>query len=103
MTSTGENDNPGDPLLDARGKACPLPILMTAKALLRLEVGEILEVIGDDPAIAEDMPVYCYRAGHRLLSLQEDEETSIIRCRDARCSGVRWEMSAASSSRSTCS
>ena len=81
MTSTGENANPEAHVLDARGKACPLPILMTAKALLRLEVGEILEVLGDDPAIAEDMPVYCYRAGHRLLSLEEDDETGLIRCR----------------------
>jgi tRNA 2-thiouridine synthesizing protein A len=66
--------------LDTLGKACPLPILMTAKALIGLQLGETLEVIGDDPAIAEDMPVYCFRAGQRLISLEEDAETGVIRC-----------------------
>jgi tRNA 2-thiouridine synthesizing protein A len=67
--------------LDTTGKVCPLPILLTAKAMLRLAVGEVLEVVGDDPAIAEDMPIYCVRAGHRLLSLEEDPETGEVRCR----------------------
>lgn len=66
--------------LDTLGKACPLPILMTAKALIGLQLGETLEVVGDDPAIAEDMPVYCFRAGQRLLSLEEDAETGVLRC-----------------------
>lgn len=67
--------------LDTTGKVCPLPILLTAKAMLRLEVGEVLEVLGDDPAILEDMPIYCVRAGHRLLALEEDPETGAVRCR----------------------
>jgi len=66
-------------LLDTLGKACPLPILMTAKAMLRLAIGDILEVIGDDPAILDDMPIYCYRAGHTLLSMEENGGR--IRCR----------------------
>ena len=66
--------------LDTRGNVCPLPILMTAKAMKRLEVGQVLEVLGDDPAILDDMPVYCYRAGHRLLGMEEDEEDGTIRC-----------------------
>jgi len=67
--------------LDTTGKVCPLPILITAKAMQRLGVGEVLEVLGDDPAILEDMPVYCLRAGHRLLAIDEEPETGIIRCR----------------------
>ncbi len=66
--------------LDTRGKVCPLPILMTAKAMMQLDPGDVLEVVGDDPVIADDMPIYCYRAGHRLLSLDE-EEGGLIRCR----------------------
>jgi hypothetical protein len=26
------------------------------------------------------MPVYCFRAGQRLLSLEEDAETGVLRC-----------------------
>jgi TusA-related sulfurtransferase len=76
-----------DHRLDTVGKACPLPILLTAKALLRLSAGEILEVVGDDPAIIEDMPIYCVRAGHRLLALDEDPETGLIRCRIEKVEG----------------
>jgi tRNA 2-thiouridine synthesizing protein A len=66
--------------LDTTGTVCPLPILLTAKALLKLEVGDVLEVTGDDPAILDDMPVYCLRAGHRLLEMEEDDD-EVIHCR----------------------
>lgn len=66
--------------LDATGKLCPLPILLTAKEMHQLAVGETLEVVGDDPAIADDMPIYCYRAGHKLIEMVENEDGS-IRCR----------------------
>ena len=64
--------------LDTIGKVCPLPILMTAKEMLNLRSGEELEVVGDDPAILDDMPVYCFRAGHELLSVEEDPEGQIF-------------------------
>ena len=31
-----------------------------------------LEVIGDDPAILTDMPVFCRRTGHRLLAMRQE-------------------------------
>lgn len=64
--------------LDTTGMVCPLPILLTAKEIIRLEPGEVLEVIGDDPAILDDMPVYCLRAGHELVAMDEDGKS--IRC-----------------------
>lgn len=71
--------------LDTTGTLCPLPILLTAKALLELEPGDVLHVVGDDPTIAEDMPIFCYRAGHRLLHLAEEE--GLVRCRIAKGEG----------------
>lgn len=65
--------------LDTTGTVCPMPILLTAKALLDLEPGGVLEVVGDDPTIAEDMPIFCYRAGHHLLELAEED--GLVRCR----------------------
>ena len=67
--------------LDTTGSVCPLPILLTAKALLDLAVGETLEVVGDDPAILDDMPVYCLRAGHRLVEMVEEDDGDRILCR----------------------
>lgn len=65
--------------LDALGKICPLPILLTAKEMHQLAVGETLEVLGDDPAIADDMPIFCYRAGHKLLEMVEGDDGT-VRC-----------------------
>lgn len=65
--------------LDTLGKVCPLPILLTAKAIKDLQVGDLLEVVGDDPAIADDMPIFCFRAGHRLVRIDE-EEGNLVRC-----------------------
>jgi tRNA 2-thiouridine synthesizing protein A len=55
--------------LDVIGMFCPLPILLAAREMLRMAAGERLEVIGDDPAILEDMPVWCERTGHRLIEM----------------------------------
>jgi len=59
--------------LDVTGTFCPLPILLAVREMLRLAAGDRLEIVGDDPAILEDMPVWCERAGHRLVEISERE------------------------------
>lgn len=59
--------------LDVTGTLCPLPILLAAREMRKLQTGDLLEILGDDPGIREDMPVWCERAGHRLLELKEEE------------------------------
>jgi tRNA 2-thiouridine synthesizing protein A len=59
--------------LDVTGALCPLPILLAAREMRKLRAGDLLEVTGDDPGIREDMPVWCERAGHRLLEMEEGE------------------------------
>lgn len=59
--------------LDVIGLFCPLPILLAAREMRKLQPGDLLEVVGDDPAIREDMPVWCERAGHRLVEMEEEE------------------------------
>lgn len=59
--------------LDTTGTFCPLPILLAAREMLRLTAGDRLEVVGDDPGILEDMPVWCQRAGHRLVEISEQQ------------------------------
>ena len=60
--------------LDVTGTLCPLPILLAAREMRRLAPGDLLEVLGDDPTISEDMPIWCERAGHRLVELVADGE-----------------------------
>lgn len=59
--------------LDVTGLFCPLPILLAAREMRKLRPGDLLEVVGDDPGIREDMPVWCERAGHRLVEMEEEE------------------------------
>jgi tRNA 2-thiouridine synthesizing protein A len=58
--------------LDVTGTFCPLPILLSVKEMRKLGTGDLLEILGDDPGILEDMPIWCARAGHRLVEMVEE-------------------------------
>ena len=55
-------------VLDLRGLKCPLPALMTRKALARRAEGAILAVIADDPLAVLDIPHMCAGEGHEVVS-----------------------------------
>jgi tRNA 2-thiouridine synthesizing protein A len=57
-----------DATLDARGLACPLPVLKARKALLGLAPGHRLLIEATDPMAAIDIPHFCTESGHRLLA-----------------------------------
>jgi TusA-related sulfurtransferase len=56
--------------LDARGKSCPLPIVLTAKAIRNMTVGQAIAVQADDRAFPEDIRAWCRKMGHELVSLE---------------------------------
>ena len=60
--------------LDARGKSCPMPIVMTAKAMKTLELGDRLFVLANDRAFPEDMKAWCKKTGNDLLSLEQKDD-----------------------------
>ena len=60
--------------LDTFGLLCPVPIIKTASAIREISVGEVLEVLADDPQILEDMPAWCASNGHALLDTMEENE-----------------------------
>ncbi|HEX2253134.1 MAG TPA: sulfurtransferase TusA family protein [Thermoanaerobaculia bacterium] len=70
MTGAGPT-GPDRPDLDLRGLFCPLPVLLTDRALSPLAPGARLTVLGDDPAIHGDLPAWCAETGHRLVALEE--------------------------------
>ena len=65
--------------LNALGLLCPLPLLFAVRDMADMETGAVLELVGDDPGLLEDVPAWCERAGHRLLAI--DEEDGVIVCR----------------------
>lgn len=54
-------------VVDARGSACPGPLLEAKKAIGAVKVGEVLEVISNDPGTKGDIPVWATKVGHEYL------------------------------------
>jgi len=66
------NQTKPDRNLDCVGLYCPEPVFRTRQEIDKLGVGEILEVIADDPAAEEDIPRLVKRLGLELLELHEE-------------------------------
>jgi tRNA 2-thiouridine synthesizing protein A len=71
-----------DHRLNVLGLACPLPVLLAVRDIAALAPGEVLEIVGDDPGLLEDIPQWCAKAGHVLLEMDADE--GVIVCRVAK-------------------
>jgi tRNA 2-thiouridine synthesizing protein A len=57
-----------DKELDARGLACPMPIVKTRKALNELASGQVLKVMATDSGSVADMKAFSEQTGNELLS-----------------------------------
>ncbi len=57
--------------LDTLGRVCPYPLLLTKKALEKLGSGQVLKVLCDAPASAEDsIPRYAEKQGYGFESVK---------------------------------
>jgi len=57
--------------LDTLGRVCPYPLLLTKKALEKLGSGQLLKVLCDAPASAEDsIPRYAEKQGYGFESVK---------------------------------
>lgn len=57
--------------LDCIGLYCPEPVFRTRLELDKMAVGEVLEMLADDPAAEEDIKSLVKRTGHELLELSK--------------------------------
>jgi TusA-related sulfurtransferase len=53
--------------VDARGLACPMPIVKTAQAIAGIGSGELLEVLATDPGSTKDFVAWSRTTGHELV------------------------------------
>jgi len=53
--------------VDARGSACPGPLLEAKKGIGKVKVGEILEIFSNDAGTRNDIPVWAKKVGHEYL------------------------------------
>jgi tRNA 2-thiouridine synthesizing protein A len=67
--------------LDLTGLKCPMPALMTRRALARLPAGAELDVVADDPMAAVDIPHMCHHEGYEVLGTARDGTITRFRLR----------------------
>jgi len=60
--------------LDTFGLLCPMPIIKTAARMKKLQRGDVLKILSDDPGVKEDMPAWCITSGNELLALKEVDD-----------------------------
>jgi tRNA 2-thiouridine synthesizing protein A len=60
-------------VLDAKGLACPMPIVKTKKAMNELESGQILEIHTTDKGAKNDLHAWAKSGGHELVNFEEEE------------------------------
>ena len=61
--------------LDCVGLFCPMPVLKTREAMRRLEPGQILEMMSDDPASEADVRSWTTRTGNDLMEIDRNGAT----------------------------
>ncbi|MFB1098484.1 sulfurtransferase TusA family protein [Terribacillus sp. JSM ZJ617] len=66
-----------DKVLDAKGLACPMPIVKTKKAINELNTGDVLEVHATDKGAKADLSAWAKSGGHDLL--QDTEEDGVLK------------------------
>lgn len=54
-------------VVDARGSACPGPLLEAKKGIGTIKVGEVLEIWSGDPKTKQDIPRWSKKVGHEFL------------------------------------
>lgn len=62
----------GDVQLDAKGLACPMPIVKTKKAMDSLQEGQILEVLATDKGSKADLAAWADSVGHQFIGTIEE-------------------------------
>lgn len=59
-------------MLDAKGLACPMPIVKTKKTMNGLEAGQVLEVQATDKGSKADLKAWAESTGHQYLGTLEE-------------------------------
>ena len=56
-------------VVDARGSACPGPLLEAKKGIGTIKVGEVLEIWSGDPNTKVDVPRWAQKVGHEFVGV----------------------------------
>ena len=71
-----------DKVIDARGTACPGPLLEAKKGLGGVKVGQVIEIKSNDKGSRKDISAWSKKMGHDYLGLVEaDGHDRLFVCR----------------------
>ena len=56
-------------IVDARGVSCPGPLLKAKKGMGNVQMGQILEILSNDPGSKNDIPRWAKKVGHDYLGV----------------------------------
>jgi TusA-related sulfurtransferase len=71
MSDLNLNDLQVSSTVDARGSACPGPLLEAKKGIGKVKVSEVLEVYSNDSGTRKDIPAWANKVGHEYLGVME--------------------------------
>ena len=71
MTQQSKVFNP-DRQIDCTGLFCPMPIVKTRDAIKQMAVGQLLEMLSDDPGSDPDMKSWARSTGHELVDVSKN-------------------------------
>jgi TusA-related sulfurtransferase len=66
-----------DKKLDLIGFYCPIPVYRTREETDKMKVGQVLEVLADDPAAEEDISHWAKRTGQEVISFSKSEDDKL--------------------------
>jgi tRNA 2-thiouridine synthesizing protein A len=61
-----------DKTIDARGMACPGPLMNLIGAIRQGQLGQMFEVLSSDEGSRTDIPAWVAKAKHELVDVVED-------------------------------
>lgn len=73
MTTEELNALKSDRVIDARGTACPGPLLAAKKGVSDLGSGQIMEVLSSDEGTLSDIPRWCNKMEYDYLGHIEED------------------------------
>lgn len=58
-------------VIDARNLLCPMPVIRTQNAVVKLQPGDSVQVLCTDPGVVHDIPAWCRVHGHEVCDITE--------------------------------
>ncbi|GGQ17034.1 cysteine desulfurase/sulfurtransferase TusA family protein [Streptomyces roseolilacinus] len=71
--AAGASGGGGEPVVDALGKRCPVPVIELAKVIGDVPVGGTVRVLADDAAARLDIPAWCGMRGQEYVGEEPAE------------------------------